>query len=69
MFGKRWDPFCLIKTVFLQISIEKNNRIISDDFVLSDEFNTFFETAVRLLYVEPDEYYLYDRKFKQPCRD
>ena len=32
--------------VFSQISIEKNNRIISDDFVLSVEFSTFFEDTV-----------------------
>ena len=48
-FGKRWNPFC-------PITIEKNNRIISDDFVLSEEFSTFFEDAVRLLNVKPDEY-------------
>ena len=46
--------------VFSQISIEKNNRIISDDFVLSEEFSTFFEDAVRSLNVEPNEYYLSD---------
>ena len=46
--------------VFSQISIEKNNRIISDDFVLSEEFSTFFEDAVRSLNVEPDGYYLSD---------
>ena len=48
----------MIKTVFSQISLEKNNRIISDDFDLSEEFSTFFEDAVRLLNVKPDEYYL-----------
>ena len=46
--------------VFSQISIEKNNRIISDDFVLSEEFSTFFEDAVRSLNVEPNEYFLCD---------
>ena len=46
--------------VFSQISIEKNNRIISDDFVLSEEFSTFFEDAVRSLNVEPDESFLSD---------
>ena len=46
------------KTFFPQISIEKNNRIISDDFDLSEEFSTFFEDAVRSLNVKPDEYYL-----------
>ena len=51
-------------TVFSQISIEKNNWIISDDFVLSEEFSTFFEDAVRLLNVEPDKYYLSEKKFK-----
>ena len=48
------------KTFFPQISIEKNNRIISDDFDLSEEFSTFFEDAVRSLIVKPDEYYLSD---------
>ena len=38
-------------TVFSQISIEKNNLIISDDFDLSEEFSTSFEDAVRSLYV------------------
>ena len=47
-------------TVFSQISIEKNNGIISDDFALFEEFSTFFEDAVRSLNVEPDEYYLSD---------
>ena len=50
----------MIKTVFSQISLEKNNRIISDDFDFSEEFSTFFEDAVRLLNVKPDEYYLSD---------
>ena len=49
-------------TVFSQISIDKNNWIISDDFVLSEEFSIFFEDAVRLLIVEPDKYYLSDMK-------
>ena len=47
-------------TVFSQISIEKNNRIISDGFDLSEEFSTFFEDAVRSLNVKQDEYYLSD---------
>ena len=47
-------------TVFSQISIEKNSRIISDDFNLSEEFSTFFEDAVRSLNLKPDEYYLCD---------
>ena len=56
-------PFLSDKnTVFSQICIEKNSRIISDDFVLSEEFSTFFEDAVRSLNVEPDEYYLSDMK-------
>ena len=42
---------------FSQISIEKNNRIISDDFGLSEEFSTFFEYAVRSLCFKPDEFY------------
>ena len=48
----------MIKTVFSQISLEKNNRIISDGFDLPEEFSTFFEDAVSLLNVKPDEYYL-----------
>ena len=60
-FWKTMGPFLSDKnTVFSQISIEKNNRIISDDFDLSEEFSTFFEDAVRLLNVAPDEYYLRD---------
>ena len=56
-FWKTMGPFLSDKnTVFSQISIEKKNRTISDDFDLSEEFNTFFEDAVRLLNVEPDEY-------------
>ena len=39
-FGKRWNLFCLIKTVLSQVSIENNNRIKSDDFDLSEEFRT-----------------------------
>ena len=60
-FWKTMGPFLSDKnTVFSQISIEKNNRIISDDFDLPEEFSTFFEDAVRLLNVKPDEYYLSD---------
>ena len=60
-FWKTMGPFLSDKnTVFSQISIEKTNRFISDDFVLSEEFSTFFEDAVRSLNVEPDEYYLSD---------
>ena len=47
-------------TVFSQISIEKSNRIIYDDFDLSEEFSTFFKDSVRSLIVKPDEYYLSD---------
>ena len=46
--------------VLSQISVEKTNQIISDDFVLSKQFSTFFEDAVRSLNVEPNEYYLSD---------
>ena len=35
----------------------KSNNIISDDFNLSNEVSTFFEDAVRLLHVKPDDYY------------
>ena len=58
---KMMRPFLSDKnTVFSQISIEKNNQIISDDFDLNEEFSTFFEDAVRLLNVKSDEYYLSD---------
>ena len=46
--------------VLSQISVEKTNQIISDDFVLFKQFRTFFEDAVRSLNVEPNEYYLSD---------
>ena len=60
-FWKTMRSFYLIKTqASWQISIEKNNRIISDDFDLSEEFSTFFEDAVSSLNVKPDEYYLSD---------
>ena len=60
-FWKTMRPFLSDEnTVFSQISIEKNDRIISDDFDLSEEFSTFFEDAVRSLNVKPDEYYLSD---------
>ena len=62
-FWKTMAPFLFDKnTVFSQISVEKNNRIISDDFVLSEEVSTFFEDAVRSLNIEPNEYYLSDTK-------
>ena len=51
-FWKTVRPFLSDKnTVFSQISIEKNNRIISDDLNLSEEFSAFFEDAVRSLNV------------------
>ena len=60
-FRKTMRPFLSDKnTVFTQISIEKINGIISDDFDLSEEFSTFFEDAVRSVNVKPDEYYLID---------
>ena len=47
-FWETMRPFLSDKyTVFSQISIEKSNRIISDDFDLSEEFSTFFEDAAR----------------------
>ena len=60
-FWKTRRPFLSDKNkVFSQISIGKNNRIISDDFDLSEEFSTFFEDAVSLLNVKPDEFCLSD---------
>ena len=44
----------------MQISIEENNQIISDNFDWSEEFSTFFEDAVRSLNVKPNFYYLSD---------
>ena len=58
---KTMRPFLSDKnTVFSQIRIEKNNRIISGDFDFSEEFSTFFEDAVRSLNLNPDEFYLSD---------
>ena len=55
-FWKSMRPFLSDKsTVFLQISIEKNKRVISDDFCLFIKFITFFEDAVGSLYIKPDE--------------
>ena len=48
--------------MYSQFSLEKDNGIVSDNFDLSKEFSTFFEDAVRLLNVKPDEYYLSDTK-------
>ena len=60
-FWKTMGPFLSDKnTVFSQISIEKSNPTISDDFGLPEEFSTFFEDAVRSLNVDSDEYYLSD---------
>ena len=47
-------------TVFSQVSMEKNNQNVSDNFDLFEEFSAFFEDAVRLLNVDPDEYYQSD---------
>ena len=44
--------------VFSQFSIEKNNRTISDDFDLSEEFSNFLEDDVKSLNVKPGEFYL-----------
>ena len=55
-FWKTMRPFLSDKNaVFSQISIEKKNRIISDDFDLSEEFSTFVEDAVRTFNVKPAE--------------
>ena len=60
-FSKKMRPiFCLINTMYSQISIGKDNRIVSDNFDLSEEFSTVFEDAVRLLSVKSDKYYLSD---------
>ena len=54
-------PFLSDKnTVFSQVSMEKNNQTVSDNFDLFEEFSAFFEDAVRLLNVDPDEYYQSD---------
>ena len=43
-FWKTIKPFLSDKnTIFLQISLEKNNKIASDKFDLSEEFTTFFK--------------------------
>ena len=62
-FSKTMRPFLSNKnTMYSQFSLEKDNGIVSDNFDLSKEFSTFFEDAVRLLNVKPDEYYLSDTK-------
>ena len=54
-------PFLSDKnTVFSQVSMEKNNQTVSDNFDLFEEFSAFFEDAVRSLNVDPDEYYQSD---------
>ena len=60
-FWKIMRPFLSDRnTVFSQITLEKNKRIISDDFDLCEEFSAFSEDAVRSLNVKPDDYYLSD---------
>ena len=62
-FWKMMRPFLSDKNIiFLQISSQKNNRIISYPFDLSEEFSTFLEDVVRSLIVKPDEFYLSDAK-------
>ena len=65
-FWKTMRPFLSDKnTIFLQISTEKNNQIIYLMTLICLKslalFLKFFEDAVRLLNVKPDEYYLSDR--------
>ena len=55
-------------TLFSHISIEENNRIVSDVFNLSDEFSTFFKDVVSSLNIKSDEYYLSDTE-NLLCRD
>ena len=58
-FWKIKKPFLFDKnTIYSQINREKNDKIISDDFHLSEEFGTFSKDAVWSLNVKPDEYYL-----------
>ena len=60
-FWKTMRPFLSDKNkVFPQISIEKNSRIISDDFDVPEEFSTFFKDAVRSLNVMADQFCLSD---------
>ena len=70
-FWKTMRPFLYYKNiVFSQISMERNNRIMCDNFDLSEEFSTFFEDAVWSLNAKPDEYYPSENgRFKRPCRD
>ena len=63
---KTKKPFLSDKNIiFSQISIEKNKKIISDDFDFFGEFNTFLENAIRLASVKLDKYYLNDKKKKE----
>ena len=55
-------------TLFSHISIEENNRIVSDVFNLSDEFSTFFKDVASSLNIKSDEYYLSDME-NLLCRD
>ena len=60
-FWKIIRPFLSDKNpVFSEISIEKKNQIISDEFDLSEKFSTLFKEAVKSVSVKPDEYYLSD---------
>ena len=47
-------------TIFLQFSLENNNKITSDNFDLSEELTTFFEDVVRWFIVNSDGYYQRD---------
>ena len=49
-------------TICLEIRIVKSSRIISEGFDLSEQSSIFFEDAVRLLNVKPNEYYLSDTR-------
>ena len=58
---KAIKPFLSDKnTIFLQFSLENNNKITSDNFDLSEELTTFFEGVVRWLIVNSDGYYQRD---------
>ena len=62
-FWKTVKPFLSdVNTIFSQISIAKNKRIISEDLDLSKEFSTVFNDAVRSVIVKADEYYLSDKE-------
>ena len=58
-FWKTMTHFLFDKnTIYSQISREKNNKIISSDFDLSEEFSTFSKDVLRSLSVKIDAYYL-----------